>query len=405
MKIPMIHALVMNFALLVAVSSVVAEAQSANSPRELFVAAGEIRVDGKIRSVDLTQKQLVLDVSSFSLPDGKTSELAVPKSKIIVLNEDTLLHVRGAVTHKVAMADVKAGTSAIVIGQDAGSGQPLPAREVALWDKAETGVFGLSTQNADSIVATKPNNQVGQKADDNQAVEANDGPDEIAQNKASNVFAQGDFELANEQAKPQGWSYAATQNIQWLTENGNHYMHISRDNPHEGHIIGNKLILDPSWKKLKILARMRVQNLKVGTEEWQNARLSLRYEDATGKTVDYAPPLEFKTDSAWVTRKLITAIPNGTHHLVIEPGVYGPAGELDIDDIVIVPNPPLDALPIEDGFPAGKFEKIGSNGDPVGWDLNDRKRIQWLEEDGNHFVRVTSEVAHNYVMASGLFKL
>src|SRR3712207_7054224 len=52
--------------------------------------------------------------------------------------------------------------------------------------------------------------------------------------------------------------------------------------------ISATLQLDAAWKTLKVMATMRVQKLVTGAQEWQNARLSLRFADANGKTKDYA---------------------------------------------------------------------------------------------------------------------
>src|SRR5688572_16773516 len=81
--------------------------------------AGEIRLDGKIRSISIDQNTFILDATSFTLPTGKMSKLAEAKPKTILLTGQAVLHVRGDAARKVALADLKPGVFAIVIGKDA----------------------------------------------------------------------------------------------------------------------------------------------------------------------------------------------------------------------------------------------------------------------------------------------
>src|SRR5258706_10430034 len=72
-------------------------------------------------------------------------------------------------------------------------------------------------------------------------------------------------------------------------------------------------------------------------------------------------------------------------------GVYGPGGELSVDDITVLPNPPIEALPIQAGFPEGTFEKLEADGSPVGWKLPKEPNVKVLEENANHFLRLVNE--------------
>lgn len=109
--------------------------------RELVLRTGEIRLDGKIRSIDLASNSFVLEASSFTLPNGKTAPLSPARPKTVVLGEGTILYERGDIKRHVAAAELKPGVFAIVIGRDLGTGKDLPTREIAVWDRVEQGVF------------------------------------------------------------------------------------------------------------------------------------------------------------------------------------------------------------------------------------------------------------------------
>lgn len=50
--------------------------------QEYSAGQGEIRFDGTLASFDKTGKTLVINVSSFTLPSGKSSKLTTPKPKM-----------------------------------------------------------------------------------------------------------------------------------------------------------------------------------------------------------------------------------------------------------------------------------------------------------------------------------
>lgn len=91
--------------------------------------AGEIRFDGTLVSYDEAQKKLVMNVVSFTLPSGKSSRLAEPKPKMILLTPQTKSEIFGSRETRLA-AVMQAGVVVAVIGPDSGSGKDVPARLV-----------------------------------------------------------------------------------------------------------------------------------------------------------------------------------------------------------------------------------------------------------------------------------
>jgi tetratricopeptide (TPR) repeat protein len=101
--------------------------QSARAQNDFEIRAGEIRFDGTLVSYDAAAEKLVLSVVSFSLPNGKSSKLAAPKPKTVVIAAETKLSVAGAPQAQAAPLMV-AGAPLMVIAREAGTGKDVTAR-------------------------------------------------------------------------------------------------------------------------------------------------------------------------------------------------------------------------------------------------------------------------------------
>lgn len=91
---------------------------------------GEIKVQGIVQTVDAARGQITLAVTAFSLPNGRAARLDVPKEKIVLINEGTLLLSDGGRTWKLSALQV--GVVLTLTGTDTGKGQTMPAR-CAAW--------------------------------------------------------------------------------------------------------------------------------------------------------------------------------------------------------------------------------------------------------------------------------
>lgn len=116
------------------------------SPQEYSAGEGEIRFDGTLISFDEAAKTLVISVSSFTLPNGKSSKLAIPKPKTISLLAATKMSVRNAPGVLVAPY-LKAGVKIVVIGKDAGTGKDVPARLVLVIPPADESTPGGESED------------------------------------------------------------------------------------------------------------------------------------------------------------------------------------------------------------------------------------------------------------------
>ncbi len=371
---------------------------------EMVVRAGEIQLEGRLIALDAAASTFVLEATSFTLPSGKTGKLSPPKPKTMMIDERTLIHVRGDASRKVASSQLRAGIFALVIGADRGTGKTLPARRVVVWSSSEAGAFRFdSDQNTAAAPVT-----AAPATPPTATLKAGDGGGEEQGEAAAvpgNVLSQGGFEQVDAGGKPLGWEVSDGDNVN-LTKNnkGNRYALLSTRNRRQGRLF-TSLAVEPSWKNLRVSARMRVSDLKVGKEAWETARISVVFLDAQGKILTYGRQTDLSRDSTWVTVRTTSEVPPGTHRISLDVGVYAPQGEMAVDDISVVPNPPPDALPIRPGLPEGSFEQVNAAGLAPGWELLDRKRTQVVEEDGNHFLRLINPQPRDGIFATGLFKL
>ena len=105
---------------------------AAPATAQLAPKSGEIALEGVVASVARDGSSFRLETSSFRLPSGKTSTFKVPKTKVVALNSKSEIFPRGDALWKLPAKEVRVGFEAQVVGQDVGSGKPLPARQVEL---------------------------------------------------------------------------------------------------------------------------------------------------------------------------------------------------------------------------------------------------------------------------------
>jgi len=132
---------------------------------ELVVSAGQIRLDGIVRSLDAGGHGLSVDVSAVTAPDGKTTRLAASRIKAVTLTPQTRLHAAGDVGETLTLDDFAVGDAVALVGADSGAGTKLAAGEVArLTDTPDEpqplrpfrdGKFGLIDRTGKIVVPPK----------------------------------------------------------------------------------------------------------------------------------------------------------------------------------------------------------------------------------------------------------
>lgn len=348
---------------------------------------GEITIEGT--PIAITNGRLIVDVSAFTLPNGKTSLLNPAKPKTILVSQQTVMHVRGKAT-PVALIDLKPDCFILASGPDKGSGEALPARDIAVWDGAQNGVFQWSGE---------PQPIVPEEADP-----ADVPPDDTDKNERPNLFPQGDFQKAVVGKAPAGWKVNQGVRARVLEKNGKRWLAISNPAADWGTMSTN-VPVGADWQRVRVVAQMKAKNLKRGKEWWHAARLDFNFYDANNNVVRYGRGLNLYESGDWTTLSRAIEVPKNTTRMVLEAGLFFSTGELLLDNIRIEANPPLEAPPLRTDFPEGKFEKIEPNGWTEGFEPWTPNNVQILEEDGNHFARITAKPPGGSNALDGRFAL
>ncbi|MDQ3814516.1 MAG: hypothetical protein M3347_11265 [Armatimonadota bacterium] len=218
---------------------------------------------------------------------------------------------------------------------------------------------------------------------------------------------EGTFEQSDEQGNPLGWKLAGLRGVQRLEENGNHFLRLTNDLAPGFLAATCRFQLDPKWKRVKVGVRMRASNLKVGAQAHECARLASIFEAPDGVRVgDWQVALEIKQDSAaWIYREIEYAIPAGAAVIKLSPEMINTTGIVDFDDMMIEGDPPLSKQVLRPGFPEGTFEELDQDGFPIGWRRPKNRRVQIIEEKGNHFLRLTNDDPSAEVFLDSYWKL
>ncbi|HEY3333429.1 MAG TPA: hypothetical protein VGK19_25585 [Capsulimonadaceae bacterium] len=202
------------------------------------------------------------------------------------------------------------------------------------------------------------------------------------------ILANGGFEAAIDGA-PGNWDPKTNPNFQIVQDGANHYALFTKTDPNFSAVASETVPVDASWKQVDVEARMKVKHLVVGDQSWQSARVTTVFLDADKKIFKYGNASTLWADTNWVTRTLRVDVPAGAKFLSVQVGVFGPAGEMGVDDVKLIPNPSFTAPPLPVPFD-GSFEKVDANGDPIGWPTGGSG---WAVESsaGNHFLRAVNK--------------
>lgn len=100
--------------------------------------------------------------------------------------------------------------------------------------------------------------------------------------------------------------------------------------------------LKSKHKAYELSYRVRVDNLKVGTQPWFDARIVTNFKDDSGEVFPSPAPVYFrKNTSEWVEKSIQFKVPEGATKLEILAGLFQVvSGTFDIDDIVLKPIDP-----------------------------------------------------------------
>jgi len=206
--------------------------------------------------------------------------------------------------------------------------------------------------------------------------------------------------------------------VSWQTQDGNTFLRLEATEAGRTILVCRRVPISEGARALELSWRQRVSHLKPGKEPWHDARILLEFKDADGHKIPNNPPSPHtRTDTdGWVRRSTKFLVPAGAKWLEVIPSLFFVRqGTFDLDEISLQPTDPV---PLEEAarMAAAKRAKeiqarraraaaalardgnLLSNGNfeadtnRDGWpdDWGRPKEALWMEEDGNHFLRMSA---------------
>lgn len=262
-----------------------------------------------------------------------------------------------------------------------------------------------------------------------------------AQPTTANLIANGSFEIdADGDAWPDGWGKLKTGGS-YEKEGDNHFLRLASTKPGETVLVFHPVNVSKQ-RALELSWRWRVSDLKPGKQPWFDARVMLEFKNAAGEKLPGNPsaPYVRKSTDGWTERKVQFLVPEGAATLEFMPALLQvEQGTLDLDDVTLRA---VEAAPLEEAAKVataekaakqakdaaarrakaaklladtgnlitnGNFETDGdgkkkkADGTPDDWGLP--KSGGWLEEEGNHFLRLSADKPGETVMVYRKFDL
>lgn len=162
---------------------------------------------------------------------------------------------------------------------------------------------------------------------------------------AVSLLPNGNFESdANADQWPDGGP-RGKDGARWVEEDGNHFLRLTAVEPGKLVLLYQSVPVPGGVKALEMTWRMRVTNLKKGSQAWFDARIMMDFKDKEGKKLKGAPaPNTGRSTDGWVDRSVSFLVPEGARTLDFMPALFQvESGTFDLDDVVLRP---VDAAPL-----------------------------------------------------------
>jgi Endoglucanase len=243
-----------------------------------------------------------------------------------------------------------------------------------------------------------------------------------------------------EDADGNGWPdhWPRVNSASFEEEDGNHFIRLTSPGPNETTLLYYKIPLPEGAQALELSWRQRVSDLRPGPKPWFDARIMMEFRDASDKIVKGAPgaPYVRKSTDGWQEKTIQFLVPEGATDFVMMPTLFQvESGIFDLDDFSLKV---IDATELREKAAAAEAERarklaemaakrqeaaartlekensLVPNGDfetdskgagfPDGWGRA-KPGISWEEEEGNHYLRLSSTAPGEMVMVYRTFDL
>lgn len=154
--------------------------------------------------------------------------------------------------------------------------------------------------------------------------------------ESPSLTPNGAFELDRDGDQwPDGWAKLKSGGS-WLAEDGNHFIRLKSDEPGSMIMLYQELPLPKGAEALELKWKQRVSGLKVGKQNWFDARILLEFMNAEREKVAPTPnaPATNRNSDGWVARQTQFVVPEGAKTLKFMPCLFQvAAGTFDLDDV------------------------------------------------------------------------
>jgi glycoside hydrolase family 2 sugar binding len=153
-----------------------------------------------------------------------------------------------------------------------------------------------------------------------------------AEPASENLLPAGDFSaiVAPGKVLPPGWEvspYALRSHVSLERGEKGTFLKVTSPDRPVALYAAVRLPVKPEWKRIQLVAKMAAPELKPGPETWNNARVSVAFLDATGKTIGYGSALELKAPVPEFREiRVENSIPPGSAVILLQAGLFKAQG-------------------------------------------------------------------------------
>ncbi len=266
------------------------------------------------------------------------------------------------------------------------------------------------------------------------ASRANSSPSAVE--PASSLLKNGSMEA---DADGDGWPDAWPKNkdATFVVDDGNHFIRLTSPEPGATVMLYQRLPIPAGTEALEMTWRQRVPALKPGKQPWFDARIMIEFLNAAAEKIPGAPsaPYARSASNDWTWKSIRFLVPKDAAFLALMPALFQvETGVFDLDDFAVKK---VEAGPLREMAAAaesekaqkvaataadkqgkaaaaleangslvtnGNFEKEGKEAWPSDWGRL-KTGGSWENEEGNHFLRMTSPAPGQMVMMYRTFDI
>ena len=217
--------------------------------------------------------------------------------------------------------------------------------------------------------------------------------------------------------------------MSWEKENDKRFVRVILQQPGQVLMLNKTVSLKPGAKGIELLIRWRADGVQHGEHEWFDARTIVHFVGADGQTLPTGEgDLVFTHKPAptgWKEVVKSYMVPQGAVALQLMSGLFKVnAGTVDLAEVRVTPmndatadlqqitsaaygswkgdedaahdrktGQEIDSQLAATGnlVPNGGFENVDKDGNPAAWGKQQAEGISWLQEKGDHFMRLVSQ--------------